>query len=63
MPTFPKPARCATQLPLFQPPRQGPRWESLSPEIQRQIERLLAGMLRDHVVGRLDCASAEGSHD
>jgi hypothetical protein len=59
MPTFAKPSRRATQLPLFQSSHQKPDWESIPPEIQQQIERLLARMLRDHAARRRDAASQE----
>ena len=59
MPTFAKPSRRATQLPLFQPSRQEPNWESMPPEIQQQVERLLARMLRDHAARQRDAASQE----
>jgi len=59
MSTFAKPSRRATQLPLFQPSRQEPNWESMPPEIQQQVERLLARMLRDHAARQQDAASQE----
>lgn len=59
MPTFAKPSRRATQLPLFQSSHQKPDWESIPLEIQQQIERLLARMLRDHAARQLSAASQE----
>ncbi len=63
MQTSPKQARRAGQLPLFQPPRQEPSWESMPPEIQQQIERLLARMLREHVARSLGTTLAEDCHE
>jgi hypothetical protein len=60
MPSCTKPSRRATQLPLFQAPRQGPTWESMPPEIQQQIERLLARMLRDHAARYSTAAQEHG---
>jgi hypothetical protein len=45
-----KPSRRATQLTLFQWPRQQPSWEAMPIEIQQQVERLLARILREHAV-------------
>jgi hypothetical protein len=59
MPTFTKLSRRTTQLPLFQSPRQVPNWESMPPEIQQPIERLLARMLREHAA-RLGGAVPQG---
>lgn len=59
MPTFAKPSRRATQLPLFLSSRQEPNWESMPPEIQQQVEHLLARMLRDHAARQRDAASQE----
>jgi S-ribosylhomocysteine lyase LuxS involved in autoinducer biosynthesis len=59
MPTFTKLSRRATQLPLFQSPRQNPSWESMPPEIQHQIERLLARMLREHAAQHSGAARLE----
>ncbi len=59
MPTFVKPSRRATQLPLFQSSHQEPNWKSMPPEIQQQIERLLARMLRDHAARHCGAASLE----
>ena len=59
MPTFANPSRRATQLPLFQPLRQEPNWESIPPEIQQQVERLLARILRDHAARQRAAASQE----
>jgi hypothetical protein len=59
MPTFAKSPRRATQLPLFPSARQVPNWESMPPEIQQQIERLLARMLRDHIARRSSAALRE----
>ena len=59
MPTFAKPSRRATQLPLFHSSHQEPKWESMPPEIQQQVERLLARMLRDHAARQCDAASQE----
>ena len=42
MPFAAKPSRRATQLPLFQWPRQQPSWEAMPMEVQQQVERLLA---------------------
>jgi hypothetical protein len=60
--TFTKLSRLATQLPLFQSPRLVPNWESMPPEIQQQIKRLLARMLREHAT-RLGSAVPQGDRD
>jgi S-ribosylhomocysteine lyase LuxS involved in autoinducer biosynthesis len=59
MPTFVKPSRRATQLPLFHSPHEEPNWESMPREIQQQIEHLLARMLRDHAARHCGAQSQE----
>ncbi len=49
MSTTVKSPRRAIQLTLFRPVRNEPGWESVPIEIQQQILRLVARMLRDHV--------------
>jgi hypothetical protein len=63
MPTFTKPSRRSTQLPLFPSLRQVPNWESMPPAIQQQIERLLARMLREHAARLGGCAPREDSDE
>jgi len=63
MPFLPKLAHCATQLPLFQSPPQEPNWGSIPPEIQQQIERLLARMLRQHAARLSDVVPSPESGD
>ena len=52
MPSALKPPQRAIQLTLFQPARNEPNWEAISIELQQQVLRLLARMLRDHVARR-----------
>lgn len=52
MPTALKSPQRAIQLTLFRPARNEPGWESMPIEIQQQVLRLLARMLRDHVARR-----------
>lgn len=52
MSTALKPPRRAIQLTLFRPARNEPGWESVPIEIQQQVLRLLANMLRGHVTRR-----------
>ncbi|MGH8846721.1 MAG: hypothetical protein ACREXQ_05690, partial [Polaromonas sp.] len=49
MSTTLKSPRRAIQLTLFRPVRNEPGWESVPIEIQQQVLRLVARMLRDHV--------------
>lgn len=63
MPAMPKSAHRARQLPLFQPSRQEPSWESIPPEIQQQVERLLVRMLRDHIARSLGKTQVEDGHE
>ena len=49
MSTAPKSPRRAIQLTLFRPAHNELGWESVPIEIQQQIVRLLAQMLRGHV--------------
>ncbi len=62
MPTFTKLSRRATQLPLFPSRCLVPNWDSMPPEIQQHIERLLARMLREHAA-RLSGAVPQGDSD
>ena len=48
MPSTLKPPR-AIQLTLFRPCRNEPSWEAIPIEVQSQVLRLLARLLRDHV--------------
>ena len=36
--------------PLFRPARNEPNWQVVPPKIQQQVLRLLARILRDHIV-------------
>lgn len=56
-------SRRATQLPLFQWPRQQPSWEAMPIEIRQQVERLLARMLRDHAARKLGVAPPREDRD
>lgn len=47
-----KPPRGARQLTLFRPLRDEPNWEAVPVEIQQQVLRLLAHLLRDHAAHR-----------
>jgi len=47
-----KPPQRAIQLVLFRPAHKGPSWSAVPIEIQQQVLRLLARMLRDHVARR-----------
>lgn len=49
MPLTPKPPQRAIQLTLFRPARNVPSWETVPPEVQQQVLRLMAHLLRDHV--------------
>jgi hypothetical protein len=50
MPSTPKPPQRAIQLKLFRPARNEPSREVVPPEVQQQVLRLLARILRDHTV-------------
>lgn len=63
MPAMPNPPRRARQLPLFEPPRQRPSWETMPPEVRQEIERLLSRMLRDHAARSLGAARVEDGHE
>jgi len=63
MPFAAKPSRRATQLTLFQWPRQQPNWEAMPMEVQQQVERLLARMLRDHAARKRGVAPHREDRD
>ena len=64
MPATTKPSYPATQLTLFPPPRPGLSWEATPLEHRQQVERLLARMLREHVMRRhIGGAPAREAHD
>ena len=48
MPSTLKPAQRAIQLALFRPTRNEPNWNAVPLEVQQQVLRLLARMLREH---------------
>ena len=52
MPTVLKSPHRAMQLTLFRPTRNDPLWESMPIEVQQQVLRLLARMLRERVARR-----------
>ncbi|WP_457102112.1 hypothetical protein [Microbacterium sp. P5_E9] len=52
MPTVLKSSHRAMQLTLFRPTRNEPVWESMPIEVQQQVLRLLARMLRERVARR-----------
>lgn len=52
MPTVSKSPYRAMQLTLFRPPRNEPAWESMPIEVQQQVLRLMARVLREHVARR-----------
>ena len=62
MPSTLKPPR-AIQLALFRPSRNEPSWEAIPIEIQPQVLRLLARLLRDHVARRHDQAVPQEDRD
>ena len=47
-----KPPQRAIQLALFRPTHKGPSWNTVPIEVQQQVLRLLARMLRDHAARR-----------
>jgi len=49
MPSTLKPSQPAIQLALFRATHTGPSWNAVPIEVQQQVLRLLAHMLRDHV--------------
>ena len=49
MPSTLKPPQRAIQLALFRATRNEPNWNAVPLEVQQQVLRLLARMLRDHV--------------
>ena len=63
MPFAAKPSRRATQLTLFQWPRQQPNWEAMPMEVQQQVERLLARMLRDHAARKRGVSAPREDRD
>ncbi len=52
MPSTLKPSQPAIQLTLFRPTHKGPSWNAVPTEVQQQVLRLLARMLRDHAARR-----------
>lgn len=48
MPATTKSSHPATQLTLFQQPRPRPAWEAMPIDNRRQVEQLLARMLREY---------------
>jgi hypothetical protein len=52
MPIALKPSQRSIQLALFHPTRNEPSWEAVPTELQQQVLRLLARMLRDHLSRR-----------
>ena len=48
MPSTLKPPQRAIQLALFRPTRNEPNWNAVPLEVQQQVLRLLARMLREH---------------
>lgn len=60
MPTTLKSPRRAIQLTLFRPARNESNWESMPFEVQQQVLRLLARMLRDRVARRGDTPVPQG---
>ncbi len=63
MPSTPKPPHRAIQLKLFRPTRNEPSWEVVPPEVQQQVLRLLARILRDHAARRQDEPMLLGDND
>lgn len=63
MPTTLKSPQRAIQMTLFRPARNEPGWESIPIEIQQQVVRLLARMLRDRVARRDGASALQGDHD
>lgn len=63
MSTALKSPRRAIQLTLFRPARNEPGWESVPIEIQQQVLRLLAHMLRRHVARRGGEPVPQENHD
>ena len=63
MSTTGAPSRRVTQLTLFQPPRPGLSWAATPLEHRQQVERLLARMLREHVLRQRGGALAREARD
>ena len=63
MPTTLKSPQRAIQLTLFYRARKEPAWEALPIEIQQQVLRLLARMLRERVARRGDEAMSSEACD
>jgi hypothetical protein len=63
MPSTLKPPQRAIQLVLFRPPRNEPNWNVVPIEVQQQVLRLLARMLRDHVARRHSEPVLQGDRD
>ena len=60
MPTILKSPHQAKQLTLFRSTRNEPAWESMPIEVQQQVVRLLARMVREHIEPPVPRSSASG---
>jgi hypothetical protein len=63
MPLTPKPPQRAIQLALFRPSRNEPSWETVPGEVQQQVLRLLARMLREHAARVHGAVVPQGDRD
>jgi len=56
-------SRRASQLPLFSPPMNTPRWESLPRDVQRQVLSLIVRWLRGVAEGGEQVPSQEAANE